>query len=291
MGKVFVMTDSNSGITQSEGKELGIEVVPMPFMIDGEEYFEDINLTQEQFYNLIKNDASVCTSQPSIGLIADIWDRLLEKNEEIVYIPMSSGLSMSCKSAMNLAQQPEYQNKVFVVDNQRISVTQKRSVLEAIKLANEGLSGKEIKDILEKTKADSTIYITVDTLKYLRKGGRITPAVALMGSLLKIKPILQIHGEKLDKFKQTRTMENAKRIMIDQARNDLETFLAHDGKTNNVYIDIAHTDNLEEAKKFAEQVKKEFNCLGTEIANLSLSVSCHVGPGTLAIAITKELVK
>ncbi len=291
MSKVFIMTDSNSGITQAEGKELGIEVVPMPFMIDGEEYFEDINLTQEQFYHLIKNDASVCTSQPSIGLISNMWDTILESYDEIVYIPMSSGLSMSCKSALNLAAQEEYNGKVFVVDNQRISVTQKRSVIEALKLAKEGYSGSQIKELLEKTKADSTIYITVDTLKYLRKGGRITPAVALMGTLLKIKPILQIHGDKLDKFKQTRTMENAKRIMIDQAKADLENFLSYDGKKTNIYVDIAHTDNLEEAKKFAEEIKKEFEFIDSEVANLSLSVSCHVGPGTLAIAITKELVK
>lgn len=291
MKKIKVMTDSNSGITQSEGKKLDVEVVPMPFMINGEEYFEDINLSQEQFYNLI-NDANVCTSQPAIGFISEIWSRLLKEYDEIVYIPMSSGLSMSCKSAETLANTEPFKGKVFVVDNQRISITQKRSVAEALQLAKEGYSGAEIKDILMKNRANSSIYIMVDTLKYLKKGGRITPAVALMGTLLKIKPILQIHGEKLDSFKKTRTLENAKLIMLDQVEKDMENIYNKlNGKSDDYYIDIAHTNNLENALKFKQEIIERFGDRQTIVDPLSLSVSCHIGPGALAIAVTKKLIK
>ncbi len=289
--KVAIVSDSNSGITQAEAKELGIHIVPMPFTIEGEEYFEDINLSQESFYNKLLQDVSVSTSQPSIGLVMSLWDDLLKEFDQIVYIPMSSGLSESCASALRVAE-VDYKGKVFVVDNQRISVTQKQSVLDAIELANKGYNGQEIHDILMKVKMHSDIYIMVDTLKYLRKGGRITPAAAAVGGLLKIKPVLRIFGEKLDKYRMmNRTLENAKRIMIEAAKNSIEGFLKDiDGRTDNVHLSVAYTgtDNSV-ALEFVELIKKEFKVENVVCNPLSLSVSCHIGDGALAIAMSKAL--
>lgn len=290
MRKVAIMTDSNSGITQEEAKQIGIEVVPMPFMISGEEYFEDINLTQEQFYNkLIKEDANVCTSQPSIGYVSSVWENLLKEYDEIIYIPMSSGLSMSMLTAKTLAQ-THYKGKVFVVDNKRISVTQKRSVFDAIELANKGLSALEILHYLEDSALNSNIYIAVDTLKYLKKGGRITPTVAMLGTIAKIKPILQIHGDKLDKFKQTRLFDKAKQIMLDQAEEDIKNMLSENETIDDLYIDVAYTYNRDQALAFVEEIKNKFNVNDVYCDPLSLSVSCHIGPNALAIAITKKTV-
>ena len=289
--KVAIVSDSNSGITQAEAKELGIHIVPMPFTIEGEEYFEDINLSQESFYNKLLQDVSVSTSQPSIGLVMSLWDDLLKEFDHIVYIPMSSGLSESCASALRVAE-VDYKGKVFVVDNQRISVTQKQSVLDAIELANKGYNGQEIHDILMKVKMHSDIYIMVDTLKYLRKGGRITPAAAAVGGLLKIKPVLRIFGEKLDKYRMmNRTLENAKRIMIEAAKNSIEGFLKDiDGRTDNAHLSVAYTgtDNSV-ALEFVELIKKEFKVENVVCNPLSLSVSCHIGDGALAIAMSKAL--
>lgn len=288
--KIAIMTDSNSGITQIEAQELGIKVIPMPFMINGEEYFEDINLTQEQFYKLLEDDtANVCTSQPSVGVISSMWDELLKEYDQIIYIPMSSGLSMSCNTAKTLAQN-SYAGKVFVVDNHRISITQKRSVLDAIELTKQGYDGASVLEILTKNMHNSTIYITVDTLKYLCKGGRCSKGVYLMGTLLKIKPILQIHGEKLDTFKKTRTLENAKRIMKDQIKEDIKNLLAFDNRTDNIHIDVAYTKNEKEALQFVEEIKNEFGVTNVICNPLSLSVSCHIGPGALAIGATKATI-
>ena len=212
MEKIAVVTDSNSGMTQEQAKDYGIYVLPMPFFIDGDTYFEDIDLTQEQFYRKLEGQADISTSMPSVGAVTDLWDRLLEEYDAIVHIPMSSGLSSSCETAMMLAQ--DYDGKVQVVNNQRISVTQKQSALDALELARRGKSAAEIKDYLEKTKFDSSIYIMVDTLYYLKKGGRITPAAAALGTLLKLKPVLQIQGEKLDAFAKARTVKQAKNIIV-----------------------------------------------------------------------------
>lgn len=192
MGRVAVVTDSNSGITQGQAEELGIHVLPMPFYIDGESYFEDINLTQEQFYEKLAQEADISTSMPAVADVTDLWDRLLVDYDEIVHIPMSSGLSSSCETAQMLSQ--DYDGRVQVVNNQRISVTQRRSVLDAKMLAGQEKSAAEIKEILEREKFESSIYIMVDTLKYLKKGGRITPAAAALGTLLRLKPVLQIQG-------------------------------------------------------------------------------------------------
>ena len=288
--KVAVMTDSNSGLSQKEGKEFGITIVPMPFMIDGEEYFEDINLTQEMFYEKLQGDADVSTSQPAIGVIMSMWDELLSSYDQIVYIPMSSGLSKSCESAKMLAE-AEYEGKVFVVDNKRISVTQKSSVFDAIELAKQGYSGKEIHDKLIESSMHASIYIMLDTLKYLRKGGRITPAAAAVGGLLKIKPVLKIAGDKLDKFRMmNRTIPNARRIIIDAIKEDINGFLKDlDGRTDNVEIQAAFTGvDKTEVLALVEQAEEEFGLKVVYVDPLSLSVSCHIGDGAIALTVVKK---
>ena len=219
--KIAIVTDSNSGITQKEGKELGISVIPMPFMADGKTYFEDIDLNHEDFFQMLARGADISTSQPAPQDVTRLWDELLKEYEAIVHIPMSSGLSGSCQTAMMLAQ--DYEGKVFVVNNQRISVTQRQSVMDALGMAQKGYTAEQIKNRLEETKFDSSIYITVDTLKYLKKGGRVTPAAAALGTLLRIKPVLTIQGEKLDAFTKVRTMKQAKSVMLSAIQKDMET--------------------------------------------------------------------
>ena len=288
--KVAIVSDSNSGITQIEAKKLGVTIIPMPFAIEGEEYFEDINLTQEDFYEKLLGDVSVSTSQPSIGYLMDTWDRLLEEYDQVVFIPMSSGLSKTFDTANSLAIN-EYPDKVFVVNNQRISVTLRQSVLDAKELVSKGYDGKKIKEILESVKFESDIYIMVDTLKYLKKGGRITPTAAAVGGALKIKPILQIKGEKLDKYRMmNRTLENAKRIMVDSIKESINNTLNTDGRTDNVHIAVAQTGtDTKVAYDFVKQVQAEFPNALIVCNPLSLSVSCHIGPGALAIAVSKAL--
>lgn len=284
--KIAIVTDSNSGITQAQAKELGVYVLPMPFMINDETYFEDITLTQEQFYEELKKDANISTSQPSPESVMNLWEDLLKEYDEIVHIPMSSSLSGSCQTAMMLAD--EYEGKVHVVDNQRISVTQRQSVLDAFQMAEKGYTGAEIKEKLEASKGDSIIFITVDTLKYLKKGGRITPAAAALGTLLRIKPVLIIEGGKLDAFSKARTVKQAKSIMLSALAKELEVRLG-DKDAKQMYLEIAHTENWE----LAEELKKDLEALypGTPIytAPLSLSVACHIGPGAFAVAAVKML--
>ncbi|MDE5722424.1 MAG: DegV family protein [Clostridia bacterium] len=284
--KTAVVTDSNSGITQSMAKELGISVVPMPVLIDTEIFYEDITLTQEQFYEKLKSNASVSTSQPNPIAVGEIWDEVLKTADELVYIPMSSGLSETCHTLQHYAETEErFKGKVFVIDNQRISITQRQSVLDALKLANEGKSGKEIAEWLMETKMQASIYIMVDTLKYLKKGGRLTPAVAAIGTLLKIKPVLQIQGFKLDQYAKVRKLADAKTTIINALKKDLETrfkALADEGK---MVLAIAHTENFEEAEKFRQELNEQIpNAKVKFIDPLSLSVSCHIGPGALAAA-------
>ena len=286
MSRVKIITDSNSGITQRQGEEMGIEVVPMPFFINETQYLEDITMTQEDFYRALADDtAEVSTSQPSPETIMETWTQGLEEYDEIVHIPMSSGISSSCATAMMLAQEEEFEGRVYVVDNQRISVTQRRSVLQAKELADKGFSGKEIFDILTRDKLESSIYIMVDTLKYLKKGGRLTPAVAAIGTVLRIKPVLQIQGDKLDSYAKVKTLKQAKQTMIKAITSDLEHRFADSG---NMYIDIAHTQNQEEAEKFREELNLLFPEHDIHIDPLSLSVSCHIGPGALAVTLSNE---
>lgn len=286
MSKVAVMTDSNSGITQAEAKELGICVLPMPFYIDEQTYYEDIDLTQDEFYEKLKGDCDIKTSMPALGDVTDKWDGLLKEYDEIVYIPMSSGLSGSCEAAIMLSQ--DYDGKVQVVNNQRISVTQRQSVLDAMELAQKGKKAEEIKDILESVKMESSIYIMLDTLYYLKKGGRITPAAAALGTLLKLKPVLQIQGDKLDAFAKARTPKQGKNIMIDTMKKDFaERFNDPEGK--NMHLEIAYSHDKEAAEAFKEEVQAEFPNHEIIMNPLSLSVSCHIGPGAIAIACSKKV--
>ena len=286
MSKVVIMTDSNSGITQAEAAEIGVVVLPMPFYINGEMLYEEIDLTQEQFYKKLTEGGEIKTSMPLVGDVTDKWDELLKDHDEIVYIPMSSGLSSSCETAMMLAQ--DYEDKVHVVNNQRISVTMRQSVLDAKMLADQGKSASEIKEILEREKFESSIYIMVDTLEYLKKGGRITPAAAALGTLLKLKPVLQIQGEKLDAFAKARTLKQAKSIMIDSMKNDFEKRF-HDPDSRKMHLEIAYTYDLEAAEAFKKEVQEAFPNNEIVLNPLSLSVSCHIGPGALAIACSKVI--
>ena len=285
VGKLAIVTDSNSGITQVDAKELGIFVLPMPFNINDDTFFEDIDLTQEQFYEKLVEGAEIFTSQPSPENVMKLWDEVLKDYDEVVHIPMSSGLSGSCQTAIMLAS--EYEGKVHVVNNQRISVTQRQAALDAKNMADQGKTGSEIKEILEKTKFDSSIYITLDTLKYLKKGGRITPAAAALGTLLKIKPVLQIQGEKLDAFSKARTMKQAKATMINSIKSDIENRFG--GDLSQMQLAIAYTKNLDSAEEFKKEVEEAFPGVPIHIDPLSLSVSCHIGPGAIAVACMKKL--
>ena len=287
MGKIAIVTDSNSGITQKEGKELGISVIPMPFYINEELYFEDITLTQDEFYQKLNEDEDIKTSQPAPGDVLDLWEKLLEDHDEIVHIAMSSGLSSSCATAEMLAD--DYDGKVQVVDNQRISVTQRQSVADAMKLAGEGKSAKEIKDILEADKLDSGIFIMVDTLKYLKKGGRVTSAGAAIGTVLGIKPVLQIHGEKLDAFAKTRGVKQAKKKMIAAVRKELEERFPDGDFAKHAYLQSAYTKDKEAALKWKEELMAEFPEMEFHQDPLSLSVACHIGAGALAVAWTHKI--
>ena len=292
MKKIAIMTDSNSGITQKEAAGLGISVLPMPFMINDATYFEDINLTQDRFYEFLENDAVVSTSQPSPDSLIHMFHKLLAEYDEVVHIPMSSGLSGSCQTACMLAQEPEFDGKVFVVNNQRISVTQTQSVLDAVELAKKGYDGAQIKKILEEDKFNSSIYIMLDTLFYLKKGGRITPAAAALGTLLKLKPVLQIQGEKLDAFAKARTKSAGKSMMLQAIKNDIENRFGgfDESAKERVMLHIAYTKDAEEADLWKQEVMETFPGFRLKMAPLSLSVACHIGPGALALACTRNLI-
>ncbi len=292
MKKIAIMTDSNSGITQKEAAGLGISVLPMPFMINDTTYFEDINLTQDRFYEFLENDAVVSTSQPSPDSLIHMFHKLLAEYDEVVHIPMSSGLSGSCQTACMLAQEPEFDGKVFVVNNQRISVTQTQSVLDAVELAQKGYDGAQIKKILEEDKFNSSIYIMLDTLFYLKKGGRITPAAAALGTLLKLKPVLQIQGEKLDAFAKARTKSAGKSMMLQAIKNDIENRFGgfDESAKERVMLHIAYTKDAEEAELWKQEVMEAFPGFRLKMAPLSLSVACHIGPGALALACTRNLI-
>lgn len=282
--KTAVVTDSNSGITQALSKELGVYTIPMPFLINGEQYLEDINLNQEQFYEKLKDDtAQISTSQPSVYDVSELWKKLLEEYDDIVCIPMSSGLSETCHSLTHLAE-TEFAGKVYVVDNKRISITQKSAVYDALELIKQGKNAKEIAEWLTETAMQSSIYIMVDTLKYLKKGGRLTPAVAMIGTLLKIKPVLQIQGAKLDQFAKPRNLNKAKEIMINAMKDDFANRFKELNARGKMKLFIAYTDKDDEAKIFKKEVEEAFGMPVETVDPLSLSVSCHIGPGALAIA-------
>jgi len=287
MSNVAIVTDSNSGITQAAGRELGVHVLPMPFMIGGETYFEDIDLSQEQFYEKLASGTDIATSQPSPESVMKLWDTLLKDYDEIVHIPMSSGLSGSCQSAVMLSE--DYGGRVQVVNNQRISVTQRQSCLDAKLLASKGKNAAQIKEFLEADKFNSSIYIMLDTLYYLKKGGRITPAAAAIGTLLRLKPVLQIQGEKLDAFAKARTAGQGRSIMLNAIRNDIENRFGGMTEDKHIWLQIAHTANPEAAKQYKEEVQEQFPGYDIHIDALSLSVSCHIGPGALALACCRKI--
>lgn len=285
MKKIAIVTDSNSGITQEMGKSMGIYVIPMPFFIDGELFLEDITLTQEEFYKRLGDNSDISTSQPSPGEVMECWDELLKEYDEIVHIPMSSGLSSTCHAAQSLSQ--EYEGKVCVVDNQRISVTQKQSVEDAIVLRDAGKSASEIKEILEAEKLQASIYITVDTLKYLKKGGRVTPAAAALGMVLNLKPVLQIQGEKLDAFSKVRGWKAAKRTMLKAIEKDLEERFSE--VREDMVLGMAYTCSKEEAQEWKQEIAEKFPEYEIVEGPLSLSVACHIGPGAMAVTCMKKV--
>ncbi len=286
MSRIAVATDSNSGITQAMARDMGIRVLPMPFFINGELYFEDITLTQAEFYQKLDQDADISTSQPAPGDVTDLWDELLRDYDQVIYIPMSSGLSASCETALALAADEAYEGKVYVVDNQRISITQRQSVLDALEMAQKGMTAPAIVDVLMREKLQSSIYITVDTLKYLKKGGRVTPAGAALGSVLNIKPVLTIQGEKLDAFAKVRGMKAARLKMLDAMEKDIRERFAG----QKVHLMAAYTCTEEEAAGWAEQIRARFPDMELEMLDpLSLSVSCHIGKGSMAIACSRVI--
>lgn len=284
--KIAVITDSNSGITQAQAKEYGIHVLPMPFMIDDETFYEDITLTQDSFYERLSGGADVITSQPSPDSILNLWDEVLKEYDEIVHIPMSSGLSGSCQSAMMLAE--DYEGRVQVVNNQRISVTQRQSALDALMLIERGMDAAQIKQFLEEDKFNSSIYIMLDTLYYLKKGGRITPAAAALGTILRLKPVLQIQGDKLDAFAKARTVSQGKSIMINAIRGDMEKRFCG-VSADNIWLQIAYTYDLDAANQLKNEVLEAFPGFDVHMDPLSLSVACHIGPGALAVACCKKI--
>ena len=287
MRKIAIVTDSNSGITQDEGRKLGISVLPMPLYINEVMYLEGVTLSQEEFYERLKKDEPISTSQPNPGEVCGLWDTLLKEYDEIVHIPMSSGLSASCETAMGFAR--DYDGKVQVVDNQRISVTQKQSVMDALTLVQAGKSAAEIREILEAESRESSIYITLETLKYLKKGGRITPAAAAIGTVLNLKPVLQIQGDKLDAYSKVRGKKQAKRVMLKAMKEDFDSRFAEYAKRGEMCLEMAYTGNQEEAEEFKKEVQEMFPDYEIQMDPLSLSVACHIGYGALAVACSKKV--
>ena len=281
---IGIVTDSNSGITSKEANEWGVTVIPMPFYINGELYYEGLTLNQKEFYKFLDDNADVNTSQPSPGDVMKTWDEVLKDKEYIIYIPMSSSLSGTYETAVMLAE--EYEGRVFVVNNRRISVTQLQSVKDAINLVKKGKSAKEIKEILEDRQYQASIYIVPDTLDYLKKGGRLTPAVASFAKVLNIKPVLQIQGEKLDAFKKVRGMKQAKRAMKEAIADDIKNRFA---SNSNMRIYAAYTGSEEVGIEWKGELEEAFPNYDIQIYPLSLSVSCHIGQGAIGIACVEEL--
>lgn len=283
MKKTGILTDSHSGITQEEAKKLGIYVLPMPFYINDQCHYEGKDISREEFIELLKNDENVSTSQPSPEAVMNLWDEILKEYEELVYIPISSGLSGSCSTAMAMAQNDDYDGKVFVVDNGRVSTPMKQSVLDAIELLNEGCSAKEIKNRLEGAKGKMGIFVAVDDLKYLKKGGRISSSVALVGGMLKVKPILKFDIGTLDSFKNCRGLIKAKTVMIEEVKRIVTTDYAEDFEKGNVHILAASSADEEETKKWVNEIQEAFPGIKVLWDYLPMGITCHIGPGGLGI--------
>ena len=289
MPRTAIMADSNCGIMPEEESHYGIHILPMPIIIDGKTYFEGIDITMEEFYQKQTSGSVITTSQPSPGDVTDMWDQLLKAHDEIVFIPMSSGLSNTCQTALLLAEDELYKGRVFVVDNHRISVTQALAVLDAKALADDGRTAREIKEILEKEAMDATIYIAVDTLEYLKKGGRITAAAAALGTILKLKPVLTIQGDKLDSYAKARGMKSAFRVMLEALKSDIASRLSHLREKGLLKLGIANTmmdpDKLE---IFKAELKKNFPDMELVYFPLTMSIGTHVGPGGIGIGAVRS---
>ena len=285
MPKIAIMTDSNCGITPDDAQKYHIHILPMPVLVGEDTFYEGCNITSEEFYRKLSSGEPVTTSQPSPADVMKMWDQLLKEHDEVVHVPMSSGLSSTCHAAQSLSQ--EYEGKVCVVDNQRISVTQKQSVEDAIVLRDAGKSASEIKEILEAEKLQASIYITVDTLKYLKKGGRVTPAAAALGTVLNLKPVLQIQGEKLDAFSKVRGWKAAKRTMLKAIEKDLNDRFAD--VREDMVLGMAYTCSKEEAQEWKQEIAEKFPEYEIVEGPLSLSVACHIGPGAMAVTCMKKV--
>lgn len=281
---IGIITDSNSGITYKEAEAWGVTVIPMPFYIDDNLYYEGLTLNQKEFYNFLGNNAEVSTSQPAPGEVMKIWEEVLKEKDYIIYIPMSSGLSGSCQSAAMLSE--DYEEKVFVVNNRRISVTQLQSVKDAVNLVKQGKTVEEIKSILEDRQYEASIYVTPNDLSYLKKGGRLSPTAASVAKVLNIKPVLQIQGEKLDAYKKVRGMKQARRVMKEAVREDLENRFS---KIPSIKIYAAYTSDEELGKLWQSELQEEFPGYEIKLYPLSLSVSCHIGPEAIGVGIVEEV--
>jgi DegV family protein with EDD domain len=283
MKKIGIITDSHSSITQQEAQKLGIKVLPMPFYIDETCYYEDVDITRDDFLNKLEQGANVSTSQPSPADVLQLWDEALEEYEQVLYIPISSGLSGSCMTAQGLAQDEPYEGRIFVVDNGRVSTLLHRSVLDALELVEEGYSAEEIKEILEKSRAEQVIYIGVTTLEYLKRGGRVNAATAAIGSVLNIKPVLKFDVGTLDMFQKSRGVAKMKKKMLEAMQHDFETVFKDKYDNNEVYLVAASSASKEETDKWVQEIKAAFPGMEVLCDELSLGVSCHIGPGGLGI--------
>jgi DegV family protein with EDD domain len=289
MGKIAIVTDSNSGFSNEHAKELGVFVLPMPFFVDGVMHFEGLGFTQEDLYRKLEEDADVSTSMPSPGDVMELWDKALEENDYVVYIPMSSSLSSSCEAAIGFAKS-DYPGKVFVVDNRRISVTLMQSVYEAVALRDAGKTAGEIKDALEAHKFESVVYLAVDTLKYLKKGGRISPVAAAIGTVINLKPVLFYRGEKIDAFEKTRGSKASRKAIFRGIETEMNERFG--GEYDKLILHAAYTCTEEEALKWQEEVSRHFSQFVKDeirMYKLSLSIACHTGPGVVALTCTKKM--
>lgn len=285
--KTAIVTDSNSGFTAEEAAKLGIFVLPMPFTIDGEEYLEGETLSHDVFYEKQVGGSSISTAQPSPGSITELWDQVLSQYDELVHIPMSSGLSGSCETAIMLSQEEEYEGRVFVADNQRVSVPLKHAIYDALSLREIGKTARDIRDYLEMLRKDSYVYVIVSTMEYLKKGGRVTPAAAALGSLLKIKPVLLIHGVNLDSFAKARTFKHAKQIVVDAIHDNIEKFFG--GNEEDVWIEMAYTKDEGNLSWFHDEIAAAFPNHEILMDPLPLSLASHLGPGVIGVAVTRKL--
>lgn len=288
MSNTAIMTDSNCGIMPDEGRDLGIYVLPMPLIIDGQTYYEGVDITLDEFFKIQISGADITTSQPSPGDVEAMWTDLLRTYDEIVFIPMSGGLSSTCQTALILSEEEPFRGRVFVVDNRRISVTQAQSVLDAKLLAEEGKTASQIKEILEAEALDASIYIAVDTLEYLKKGGRITAAAAAIGTVLKLKPVLTIQGDKLDSYAKARGLKSAFRTMLTAVKNDISSRFSHLREDGVLKVGIANTlMEPEKLELFINEMKENFPDMELFYLPLTMSIGTHTGPGALGIGVVR----